>query len=107
VRVFAAEKKLRTKQRNAAVDVTDEVAAAVRASGVRDGVACVYSPHTTFCLRVAEAAEELPGPVLPAPAGGTFPIRDGELLNGASRRLLFVELDHARDRRWLLQIVGD
>ena len=27
---------------------------AVRESGVQDGIACVYSPHTTCCVRVNE-----------------------------------------------------
>ena len=35
-------------------DITDEVAAAVKESGVRDGIVCVYSPHTTCCVRVNE-----------------------------------------------------
>ena len=35
-------------------DITDEVNAAVKESGVRDGIVCVYSPHTTCCVRVNE-----------------------------------------------------
>ena len=35
-------------------DITDEVSAAVKESGVRDGIVCVYSPHTTCCVRVNE-----------------------------------------------------
>ena len=35
-------------------DITDEVTEAVKESGVDDGIACVYSPHTTCCVRVNE-----------------------------------------------------
>ena len=34
--------------------ITDEVKDAVQESGVRDGIVCVYSPHTTCCVRVNE-----------------------------------------------------
>ena len=35
-------------------DITEQVQEAVRESGVRDGVCCVYSPHTTCSVRVNE-----------------------------------------------------
>ena len=35
-------------------DITDEVTETVRESGVTDGIACIYSPHTTCCVRVNE-----------------------------------------------------
>ena len=35
-------------------DITDEVSEAVTESGVGDGIVCVYSPHTTCCVRVNE-----------------------------------------------------
>ena len=34
-------------------DITDHVQETVRESGVRDGIACVYSPHTC-CIRITE-----------------------------------------------------
>ncbi len=39
-------------------------------------------------------------------AGESIPIRDGELLLGEWQRVLFLELDRERDRRWIVQIVG-
>jgi thiamine phosphate synthase YjbQ (UPF0047 family) len=33
-------------------------------------------------------------------------VRDGELLLGTWQRVLFIELDRERDRRWLVQVVG-
>jgi secondary thiamine-phosphate synthase enzyme len=37
------------------VDITDEVAAAVRTSGVTDGIVTVVSRHTTAAIRIQEA----------------------------------------------------
>jgi thiamine phosphate synthase YjbQ (UPF0047 family) len=39
-------------------------------------------------------------------AGESIPIREGELLLGEWQRVLFLELDRERDRRWLVQVVG-
>jgi len=39
-------------------------------------------------------------------AGESIPIRDGELLLGTWQRVLFMELDRERDRRWIVQVVG-
>jgi secondary thiamine-phosphate synthase enzyme len=37
------------------VDITDEVASSVRASGVKDGIVTVVSRHTTAAVRIQEA----------------------------------------------------
>ena len=39
-------------------------------------------------------------------AGESVPVRDGELCLGTWQRVLFIELDRERDRRWLVQVVG-
>ena len=44
--------------------------------------------------------------MLLGPAGESIPVRDGELALGRWQRVLFLELDRARDRRWLVQVVG-
>jgi secondary thiamine-phosphate synthase enzyme len=46
-----------TRERAEMVDVTRQVAAAVRASGVKSGVAVVYCPHTTAAVTVQENAD--------------------------------------------------
>jgi secondary thiamine-phosphate synthase enzyme len=38
--------------------------------------------------------------------GESIPVRDGELCLGTWQRVLFLELDRERDRRWLVQLVG-
>jgi secondary thiamine-phosphate synthase enzyme len=54
VKAFQGERRLRTEGGLTVRDITDDVAEAVRESGVRDGIVCVYSPHTTCCVRVNE-----------------------------------------------------
>jgi len=39
-------------------------------------------------------------------AGESIPVQGGELCLGAWQRVIFLELDRERDRRWLVQVVG-
>jgi secondary thiamine-phosphate synthase enzyme len=149
VKVFQREQRLRTSGGMAVLDITDEVAEAVRESGVREGIVCVYSPHTTCCVRVnefdgelLEAFTALLHQIVPrdsyyahddwdrrtenicpedqdqgnghshciamllGTAGESIPVREGDLQLGHDQRVLFLELDRERDRRWIVQIVG-
>jgi len=150
VKVFQREHSLRTKGGLEIRDITDEVKECVADSGVNDGIACVYSPHTTCCVRVNEfetgfledfvrmlrrivpsqkyyvffnwarpteniCPEDMEFgnghshcmAMLLGPAGESIPVRDGELCLGTWQRVLFMELDRSRDRRWIVQVVGD
>ena len=152
MKVFQRQTELRTTGGLTVRDITDEVTDAVRESGVIDGIACVYSPHTTCCVRVNEfeagfledftlllrrlvphggehyyahddwdrRTENLCAEdreignghahcmsMLLGSAGESIPVRGGELALGTWQRILFVELDRERDRRWLAQVVGD
>ncbi len=49
--------ELQTHERTEMVDVTGEVATAVRASAVKSGMAFVYSPHTTAGVTIQENAD--------------------------------------------------
>ena len=149
MKVFQGEQRLRTEGGLSVRDITDDVVDAVRESGVRDGIVCVYSPHTTCCVRVNElengfledfagmlrrlvpseryyahddwdrrteniCEEDMElgnGPahcmsMLLGSAGEAIPVRDGELCLGTWQRVLFLELDRERDRRWIVQVVG-
>jgi secondary thiamine-phosphate synthase enzyme len=150
VRVFQQERALRTAGGLSVRDITDEVNEAVRASGIANGIACVYSPHTTCCVRVNEfengfledfadmlkrlvpteryyahddwdrRTENLGAErtdfgnghahcmaMLLGTAGESIPVADGALQLGTWQRVLFLELDRERDRRWVVQVVGD
>jgi secondary thiamine-phosphate synthase enzyme len=150
MKVFQAERSLRTRGGLEIRDITEEVREAVLESGVGDGIACVYSPHTTCMVRVNEfetgfledfirmlrrlvpsekyyahddwdrrteniCPEDMESgnghshcmAMLLGPAGESIPVRDGELCLGTWQRVLFMELDRSRDRRWIVQVVGD
>ena len=150
MKVFQLERSLRTRSGLEIRDITEEVQEAVAQSGVRDGIACVYSPHTTCCVRVNEfetgfledfvqmlrrlvpsekyyahddwdrrteniCPEDMEFgnghshcmAMLLGPAGESIPVRGGELCLGTWQRVLFMELDRSRDRRWIVQVVGD
>jgi secondary thiamine-phosphate synthase enzyme len=149
VKVFQRETELRTAGGLSVRDITDEVNEAVRASGITDGIACIYSPHTTCCVRVNEfeagfledfarllknlvpregyyahddwerrteniCAEDMERgnghahcmAMLLGTAGESVPVRQGELALGTWQRILFLELDRERERRWIVQVVG-
>jgi len=141
---------MRTAGGLSVTDITEDVAEAVRKSGVHNGIACVYSPHTTCCVRVNEfesgfledfarllrrlvpddghyyahddwdkrtenvCAEDMDFgnghshcmSMLLGSAGEAIPVADGELCLGQWQRVLFLELDRERDRRWLVSVVG-
>ena len=152
MKVFQAERHFQTTGGLHVTDITEEVAAIVRESGVQDGICLVYSPHTTCCVRVNEfeggmfedftallrrlvptASETYYAhddwdrrteniceedmafgnghshcmSMLLGSAGESIPVRDGELCLGTWQRVLFLELDRERDRRWLVQVVGN
>jgi secondary thiamine-phosphate synthase enzyme len=149
MKVFQLEQTLRTEGGLSVRDITADVNEAVQESGIRDGIACVYSPHTTCCVRVNEfetgfledfarllqalvprdeyyahddwdrrteniCAEDMElgnghahcMAMLLGTAGESIPVREGELALGTWQRVLFLELDRERERRWIVQVVG-
>ncbi|MFN2490617.1 MAG: secondary thiamine-phosphate synthase enzyme YjbQ [Actinomycetota bacterium] len=73
-----------------------------------------YYAHDDFAIRTENLTEDEP-PNAPAHLFNVFagktseciPIVDGRLALGCSQRVLFVELDSSRERRYLLQVVGE
>ena len=150
MKVFQSEQHFRTAGGLSVRDITDDVQEAVRESGIEVGIACVYSPHTTCCVRVNEFETgfledfaQLLKRLVPSEsyyahddfdrrtenicpedmeqgnghshcmamrlgtAGESVPVRENELQLGTWQRVLFIELDRERDRRWLVQVVGN
>ena len=54
MKTFQREVRLRTAGGLTVTDITEDVRAAVRESGIADGICCVYSPHTTCSVRINE-----------------------------------------------------
>ena len=146
--VLLEEFETKTGGRLDALDVTDDVARVVKASGVERGTALVFSPHTTCSVFVALAERRTidslqrtmdalapedayyahddldirtqnlvedepangPAHIFQAVAGRAsecVPVDSGELILGEGQRILFVELDSSRKRRYLVQVVGE
>lgn len=128
--------ELRTNGRDAMVEVTDKVKEAVRSSGVREGHAIVYCPHTTAGIAINENADpdvvrdvlrrldevfpwEHPkdrhaegntAAHLKAIATGTSQtvlIQDGRLVLGTWQGIYFCEFDGPRTRRFFVKVIGD
>jgi secondary thiamine-phosphate synthase enzyme len=132
------------------VDVTDDVRDMVARSDIQNGMALVYSPHTTCAILVneretgfiedfgslieslvplsgiyrhddldarTENLDDDPHDVpnghahcrqaLLGSASQAIPIVQGELQLGRWQRVFFLELDRARDRRVLIQVMGE
>ena len=149
MKVFQQETQLRTSGGLSVRDITEEVVEVVRESGVVDGIACVYSPHTTCCVRVnefesgfledfanmlkrlipsdayyahddwdrrtenicEEDKEQANGhahcmSMILGSASESIPVGDAELQMGRWQRVLFIELDRSRPRRWICKVVG-
>jgi secondary thiamine-phosphate synthase enzyme len=48
---------VRSSEKNQVIDVTAEVERAVHATGVREGICCVYTPHATAAIAINENAD--------------------------------------------------
>ena len=125
------------------VDITDAVVRVVKESGVKNGLAVVFSKHTTAAIRInenepglIEDMERLLYQLCPREAtyqhninehshygedymnghshcqhvllstSETIPIQEGQLLTGPYQCIFLVELDRAREREVLVQVLG-
>lgn len=126
--------EVRTNRRSEFVDVTERVRAALVESGVRDGLCCVYVPHTTAGVCINEAADPtVPRDILThltgmvpeqgdyrhlegnsdahiksalVGASATIPVRSGGLVLGTWQGIFFCEFDGPRTRRLYVKVVS-
>jgi len=133
--MHTTEFQVKTPRRDAMVDITDRVAAAVRASGVTDGHVTVYVPHTTAGVTINENADpSVVHDILSAldkavpwtspdyrhgegnsaahvkssmmGCAQTVPILDGRLTLGTWQGVYFCEFDGPRTRRCIVTVAG-
>jgi secondary thiamine-phosphate synthase enzyme len=125
---------VRTAGRSQLINITGQVREAVRQSGVREGLATVYCPHTTAGITVNEGADpDVAGdflryldnlcpwehPLYRHGEGNTaahlkasiigiaqaIPVVDGDLALGVWQAVFFCEFDGPRERTFLVKII--
>lgn len=127
------EFRIRTSRKYQAIDITSQVAEAVRKADVAEGICCVYVPHATAAVvvnenddpQVCEDLLDALGRLIPegiwrhdrvdnnAAAhikasilgpSETIPVRAGRLLLGTWQAVMLVELDGPRERRLIVAV---
>lgn len=125
---------VKTNQRNQFVDMTDSVQSCVTSAGFRDGIVCVFVPHTTAGVTINENADpDVVFDVLNA-LSKTYPehagyrhiegnsdshvkssliapsltviVEDGLLKLGAWQSIYFTEFDGPRTRQLWVKMIG-
>jgi secondary thiamine-phosphate synthase enzyme len=124
-----------TASRCQMIDVTAQVRAAVKKSGVKSGVCIVFVPHTTAAVTINENADRdvvrdvLAGLERIAPASGDYAhaegnsdahiksslvgcqtsvlVEKGELALGTWQGIYFCEFDGPRSRKMYVKVVSD
>ena len=136
MRIIQEDFRISTKSRNQMVDITSQVRSLVSQSGVADGDAIVYCPHTTAAITINENADpSVPHDVLltleqlmpqhrPGYRHGEgnsdshcksslvgcseqILIKDGSLELGTWQGLFFCEFDGPRSRKVTVQVRGE
>ena len=125
---------VRTGARSEMLDITEQVRAAVRDSGIRDGICHVFVPHTTAAVTINENADpDVPRDMLMAldkaipwqdryrhlegnsaahvksslvGASETVLVEAGHLVLGTWQSLFFCEFDGPRNRNVLVMVAA-
>ena len=126
---------IKSKNRNAFIDITPEIQAIVSESGIRAGYCVLHVPHTTAAITVNEGADpSVQTDILTyladrVPHRGTYrhmegnsdahikstlvgvsqvlPVEDGRVVLGTWQSIFFCEFDGPRTRRVHVQLIGD
>jgi secondary thiamine-phosphate synthase enzyme len=128
------EISVRTTNRQQMINITGDVEKAVRESGITDGIAIIFNPHTTGAVTINEGAdpavvsdilkslsELIPGHAAYKHSEGNSDahiksslmgsdrvviISNGKLLLGTWQKIFFCEFDGPRDRKLQLKIIA-
>ncbi|OGW72470.1 MAG: hypothetical protein A3J72_00525 [Nitrospirae bacterium RIFCSPHIGHO2_02_FULL_40_19] len=126
---------IKTKTRTEFVDITSEIQQVIDEAGIKDGICCLYVPHTTAGITINEGADpsvvsdiqRTLSKLIPnnlnyshmegnsdahikstvVGASKTVIIDDGKLLLGTWQSIFFCEFDGPRHRRVLVKLISD
>jgi secondary thiamine-phosphate synthase enzyme len=136
MKIVQTDFSISTKKRNQLIDITSQVSSAVNQSGITDGDAIVFCPHTTAAITINENADpSVPHDILLvleklAPQSNPayrhsegnsdahcksvmvgcskqILIKDKTLLLGTWQGIFFCEFDGPRSRKVYVQIRGE
>lgn len=136
MKIVEKDFRVSSKLRNQMIDITSQVGSAVSQSGITNGDAIVYCPHTTAAVTINENADPSVShdilltleQLIPRRCPGyqhsegnsdahckssfvgcseQILIRDGKLNLGTWQGVFFCEFDGPRSRKVLLQIRGE
>ena len=126
---------IKTRTRTEFVDITSEIQQVIDEAGIKDGICCLYVPHTTAGITINEGADpsvvsdiqRTLSKLIPnnlnyshmegnsdahikstvVGASKTVIIDDGKLLLGTWQSIFFCEFDGPRHRRVLVKLISD
>jgi len=126
--------KVRSRERIQVIDITEYVEAAVRRSGISEGICLVHLPHATAALVANENERGLINDIIKKiredfvregwehdkiddnahahlassfiGSSRAFPISSGRVLRGTWQSILLIELDGPRERDVVVTVVG-
>ena len=136
MKIIQEEFRISTKSRNQMIDITSQVSSVVGMSGVTDGDAIVYCPHTTAAITINENADpSVPHDMLLTleellpqhrsgyrhsegnsdshckssliGCGEQVLIKGGSLQLGTWQGIFFCEFDGPRSRKVIVQVRGE
>ena len=124
---------VKTGQRTEMLDITHQIQTAVTDSKVRNGICCVFVPHTTAAVTINENADpNVPKDILTklenlippddryrhtegnsdahiktslVGSSETIIVEDGRLVLGTWQSIFFCEFDGPRNRKFLVKII--
>lgn len=124
---------VKTGQRTEMLDITHQIQRAVSDSKVKNGICCVFVPHTTAAVTINENADpnvprdiimKLENLILPddnyrhtegnsdahiktslVGSSETIIVEDGKLALGTWQSVFFCEFDGPRNRKFLVKII--
>ncbi len=126
--------KVRSRERIQVIEITEYVEAAVRRSGISEGICLVHLPHATAALVANENERGLINDIIRKireefvregwehdriddnayahlassfiGSSRAFPVSSGRVLRGTWQSILLIELDGPRERNVVVTVVG-
>ena len=128
------EQRIKTSSRECLIDITEQVKTIIAKSGIDDGIAVVYCPHTTAGITINEGADPSVRSDIVRFLGDMIPrtysfdhaegnsdahikasiigssvnllVQDGGIVLGNWQSIYFCEFDGPRSRKYLVKVTG-